>query len=162
MTRIDDRPSARPAPLPSKAPSLSAAQRNALARRRLRADQNGVLIAGGMMAGIHWVLLLRLINGSPPLAFPRWLFFIFLFLAVTGSVIPVVWYLNRRFSRLYPPPGGVILRQAMWFGVLAVTLMWLQMTRALNGAIAFFLILAIVVIEFFLRVRERTQAAENA
>lgn len=123
------------------------------ARRRLHADQNGVLIAGGIMAGTGWILLWRLIVGSPPLAFPRWLFFILLYLAVTGTVLPLIWYINTRFSR--NAGGGVILRQSMWFGLFAVTAAWLQMTRALTGGVAFFLALAMVVIEAFLRLRER-------
>jgi hypothetical protein len=127
------------------------------ARKRLKADQNGVLVAGAIMAGGGWVLLYRLVVGSPPLAFPRWLFFILLYMAVTGTVLPLVWYLNGRFSRYHPPTGSVILRQGMWFGLLAVTLAWLQMTRALNGAIAFFLALSMLVIETFLRLRERAQ-----
>jgi hypothetical protein len=129
----------------------------AIARKRLKADQNGVLVAGAIMAGGGWVLLYRLVVGSPPLAFPRWLFFILLYIAVTGTVLPLVWYLNGRFSRYHPPTGSVILRQGMWFGLLAVTLAWLQMTRALNGAIAFFLALSMLVIETFLRLRERAQ-----
>ena len=45
----------------------------------------------------------------------------------------------------------------MWFGLFAVTATWMQMTRALNGAIAFFLALSMIVIETFLRLRERSQ-----
>jgi hypothetical protein len=129
----------------------------AKARRRLKADQNGVLIAGGIMAGAGWILLYRLVNGSPPLAFYRWLFFILACIAVTGTVIPLVWFMNQRFSRLYPASGGVILRQGLWFGLYIATAAWLQMTRALTPPIAFFLGLAMVVIEVFLRLRERGQ-----
>lgn len=135
-----------------------AAQRSAAntARNRLKADQNGVLLAAGIMAGVAWVLLYRLIVGSPPLAFQRWLFFILLYVAVTGTVLPFIWYLNQRFSRR-PTGGGIILRQGMWFGLFSVTATWLQMTRALTGPIAFFLALSMVVIEAFLRIRERPQ-----
>lgn len=127
------------------------------ARRKLRADQNGALVAGAIMAGVGWALLVRLVGGSPPLAFPRWLFFILFYIAVTGSVLPFVWFLNRRFSRRRPATGGVILRQSMWFGLFAVTAAWLQLTRALSAAIAFFLALSMIVIETFLRMRERNQ-----
>lgn len=127
------------------------------ARRRLKADQNGALLAGAIMAGVGWVLLIRLVGGSPPLAFPRWLFFILIYIAATGSLVPLLWFLNRRFSRRHPATGGIILRQSMWFGLFAVTAAWLQMTRALSGAVAFFLALSIVVIEAFLRMRERAQ-----
>jgi len=135
--------------------ALTPAQQRALARRRLRADQNGVMLAGVLLAIGGWWSLARLVESAPPLAFPRWLFFILLYLAVTGSTLPFIGYLHRRFSRYNPPSGGVILRQGMWFGLLAVTLAWLQMTRALTLASAGFLILAVLVIETFLRLRER-------
>jgi hypothetical protein len=135
--------------------ALTPAQQRALARRRLRADQNGVMLAGVLLAIGGWWALARLVESAPPLAFPRWLFFILLYLAVTGSTLPFIGYLHRRFSRYNPPSGGVILRQGMWFGLLAVTLAWLQMTRALTLASAGFLILAVLVIETFLRLRER-------
>src|SRR5260221_11578288 len=61
------------------------------ARRRLRADRNGVLIAASIMAGGGWVLLYRLVVTAQPLAFPRWLFFILLYIAVTGTALPLLW-----------------------------------------------------------------------
>jgi hypothetical protein len=126
-----------------------------LARRKLRADQSGALIAGGIMAGAGWAMLYTLVRTVPPLAFPRWLFFILLYIAVTGSVLPFVWYINQRFSRFSIITGWVVLRQSMWFGLYAVTLAWLQMTRALNGVVVVFLALSMLVIEIFVRFRER-------
>ncbi|MEP7287942.1 MAG: hypothetical protein ABI947_19495 [Chloroflexota bacterium] len=127
-------------------------------RHRLQADRSGVLIAAGIMAGVGWVLLYRLVTGPAPLAFPRWLFFILLYIAVTGTVLPLIWYLNQRFSRYSPVTGGILLRQGMWCGLFAVTAAWLQTLRALSVASAFFLALGLVVIETFLRLRERTQS----
>ncbi len=110
------------------------------------------------MAGVGWVGLYALISTSAPLAFPRWLFFILLYMAVTSTAMPFIWYLNNRFSQFYPVTGGILLRQGMWCGLFAVTAGWLQMTRALNGPIAFFLALSMIVIETFLRLRERGQS----
>jgi hypothetical protein len=126
-------------------------------RRRLQADRNGILIAAGIMAGVGWVLLYRLVMTSAPLAFPRWLFFILLYQAVTGTVLPLIWYLNQRFSRYSPVTGGILLRQGIWCGLFAVMIAWLQMTRALTFASAFFLALSMIAIETFLRIRERAQ-----
>src|SRR5215475_10588911 len=95
-------------------------------RKRLQADRSGVLIAAGIMAGVSWVLLYFLINGMKPLAFGRWLFFILVYIAVTGTVLPLLWYLNQRFSRMTPVTGGVLLRQGMWCGLFAVMIGWLQ------------------------------------
>lgn len=126
-------------------------------RRRLRADRNGVLIAASIMAGGGWVLLYQLMMTAKPFAFPRWLFFITLYIAITGTALPLLWYLNQRFSRAAPVTGGILLRQGMWCGLFAVTAAWLQMTRALTPASAFFLALSMIVIETFLRIRERAQ-----
>jgi hypothetical protein len=128
-------------------------------RKRLQADRNGVLVAAGIMAGFGWVLLYRLVASAPPLAFPRWLFFILLYFAVTGTALPFIWYLNQRFSRTHPATGGILLRQGMWCGLFAVTAAWLQMTRALYGTTAFFLALSMIVIETFLRLRERSHSS---
>jgi hypothetical protein len=124
-------------------------------RRRLQADRNGVLIAAGIMAGIGWVSMYQLIRTAAPLAFPRWLFFILLYMSITGTALPLLWYLNQRFSRTVPITGGILLRQGMWCGLFSVTVAWLQMTRALSPATGFFLALSMVVIEIFLRLRER-------
>ena len=114
------------------------------------------------MAGVGWVLLYRLVDGSPPLALQRWLFLILLYAAITGTALPFIWYLNTRFSRRYPVTGGTLLRQGMWCGLYGVTAAWLQMTRAFNGPTAFFLALSMIVIETFLRLRERAQAQAYA
>jgi hypothetical protein len=110
------------------------------------------------MAGVSWVLLYRLVGSSPPLALQRWLFLILLYTAITGTALPFIWYLNTRVSRRYPVTGGTLLRQGLWCGLFAVTAAWLQMSRALNSPTAFFLALSMIVIESFLRLRERAQA----
>jgi hypothetical protein len=127
--------------------------------RKLRAaGQTGVLIAASIMAGVSWVALYQLITTTAPLAFPRWLFFILFYIAATGTAMPFIWILNRRFSgNRYAATGGVMLRQSMWVGLFAVIAAWLQMTRTLNPISAFFLALSMIVIEVFLRLRERVR-----
>src|SRR5258706_16254413 len=102
-------------------------------RKRLQADRNGVLAAAGIMAGVGWVLLYRLVAGSHPLALQRWLFLMLLYMAVTGTALPFIWYLNQRFNRAHPATGGILLRQGMWCGLYVVTATWLQWIRALNA-----------------------------
>src|SRR5258708_32409658 len=88
-------------------------------RKRLQADRSGVLSAAGIMAGISWVLLYLLVTGMKPLAFGRWLFFILVYIAITGTALPLLWYLNQRFSRVTPVTGGLLLRQGMGCGPVA-------------------------------------------
>ncbi|MHB8627580.1 MAG: hypothetical protein ACYDBJ_12170 [Aggregatilineales bacterium] len=123
-------------------------------RRHRIADQNGVLIAAAIMAGGGYALLYELVMTTNPLAFPRWMFFILLYVAATGTALPFAWILNRRFTRRLAA-GGVLLRESMLVGLYVVTAAWLQMTRTFNTATGFFLALSLIVIEGFLRLRER-------
>jgi protein-S-isoprenylcysteine O-methyltransferase Ste14 len=137
--------------------ALAARAARAVPRRRIKADQRGVMIAAVALACIGWVglyIMLFPLN-SVPLALYRWLFFILLYVATTGTALPFVWYLNNRFGGAALVLGGTILREGMWCGLFCIMLAWLQMIRALNGALAFFLALVFVVIEVFLRIRER-------
>ncbi len=113
-----------------------------------------------MMAGVGYALLYQLVTTTNPLAFPRWLFFILLYLAATGTALPFAWILNRRFTQ-YLVPGAVILRESMLVSLYVVTAAWLQMTRTLNTATGFFLALSLIVIEAFLRLRERPRDDES-
>lgn len=119
----------------------------------------GILAAAVVMMAVGWLGLYQLVTTTLPLAFPRWLFFILLFMAVTGTALPFVRFLNIRFTpEPYPvAPPGVILRQSIWFGLYAATCAWLQIPRVLNLPVAFFLGLSFVVIEVYLRLREREE-----
>jgi hypothetical protein len=120
-------------------------------------DHAGIMIAAAMMAVVGWIGLWLLVTTTLPTAFPRWLFFVFLYLAVTGTVLPFVRFLNLRFTREGQPfpSGGVILRQSIWIGLFIVACAWLQIPRVLNPVIAFFLALSLIVVEVFLHVREQ-------
>ncbi len=128
---------------------------------RTTPDHRGVLAAAVVMMIIGWLGLYQLVTRTLPLAFPRWLFFILLFLAVTGTALPFVRFLNIRFTREpYPVAAGVILRQSIWVGLYVVTCAWLQIPRVLNFPVAFFLALSFIVIEVYLRLRERAEDAD--
>jgi hypothetical protein len=121
-------------------------------------EHRGIMVAAALMSVSGWIGLWMLVTTTLPTAFPRWLFFVFLYLAVTGTVLPFVRFLNLRFSReSVPPSGGVILRQSIWIGLFVVACAWLQIPRVLNAVIAFFLAISLIVIEVFLHVREQDQ-----
>lgn len=125
-------------------------------RPRTPGDHIGVLLAALIMAVGGWAGLYELVTHEIPRVGPRWLFFVLLHIAVTGTVMPVVRYLNVRFTSVNQPlpPGGVIVRQSIWIGLLVVTCAWMQIPRALNWGIAFFIALAFVIVEIYLRTRE--------
>lgn len=80
-----------------------------------------------------------------------------LYIAVTGTMIPLVRFMNVRFTPVDReiPASGVVLRQSVWIGLFVVSCAWLQIPRALTWSAGFFLATIFVVIEFFLRMRER-------
>lgn len=76
--------------------------------------------------------------------------------AVTGLVLPLIYYLNRRFA---PEPAApsflVVLRQAMWIGAWLAFCTWLQMNRTLGLAVAALVAVVLVIFEVLLQVRTR-------
>lgn len=121
-------------------------------------DHRGVMAAALLMAVVGWGGLWILVTSTLPTSLPRWSFFVLLYVATTGTVLPFVRLLNVRFTREggMPPAGGVLLRQSIWVGLFVVACAWLRMPRVLNPVIAFFLAFSLVLIEVFLRIRERS------
>lgn len=120
-------------------------------------DHQGVLIAAVVMMIVGWGGLYQLVTSTlPRIGGELWLFFILLQLAVSGTALPFVRFLNVRFTPVDAelPPGGVIVRQSVWVGLFVVTCAWMQIPRALSLPIMFFMALVFIVIEVFLRFRE--------
>jgi len=106
---------------------------------------------------VGWGGLIYLFQNTLPTVGPRWLFFFLAVLALTGTVLPAVAFLNRRFQSTPPATTGVILRQSLWIGIYFPTLAWLQIGRTLTPALAFLLAVGLVLVEILLRMRERSQ-----
>jgi hypothetical protein len=102
--------------------------------------------------GLFW-----LFYSIPPTVGPRWLFFFLLVLVITGFFIPVTAFLNLRFPSTPAVAPRVIIRQASWFGIYGATLAWLRMGRVLSTALALLLAVGFFLIEFLLRLNERSQ-----
>ena len=120
-------------------------------------DHVGVLIVGVVMMLVGWGGLFWLVTTQPVTLGPEiWMFFLLLQFAVTGTVMPIMRYLNVRFTRLDRPlpPGGVIVRQSVWVGLFVAICAWMQIPRVLSLPVVFFLLLVFLVLEGFLRVRE--------
>jgi hypothetical protein len=115
------------------------------------------LPAALLLALIGWGGLGVLILFTLPTVGPRWLFFFLSFLALTGTALPVVAFLNRRFPGEPPASQATVLRQAIWFGIYGATLAWLQIGRVLTPSLALLLALGLVLIEWLIRLRERSQ-----
>jgi hypothetical protein len=105
---------------------------------------------------IGWGGLIALIILSLPTLGPRWLFFFLFTLALSGTALPVVYFLNRRFPSVPLVESSVVLREAMWVGVFGSLLAWLQLGRVLNSGLAVVLAVGLVLVEYLLRLGEHS------
>ena len=103
-------------------------------------------------AGVAGVVFLTL-----PFLGPRWLFFFTLFIALTGTALPVVWYLNRRFTADRFPSEGVLVREAIEAASLGVFLVWLQAGRMFTAFLGWIFFAAFLAVELLLRVYEHSR-----
>jgi hypothetical protein len=116
-----------------------------------------IFILSGILAGSGFMGLVILIFATLPTLGPRWLFFFFLTLLAIGVSLPLIHFLHRRFPSDPQVNTGILLRQAIWVGVYTDLLVWLQLGRALDTARAVFIAIGLIVIEFLLRMRERSE-----
>jgi hypothetical protein len=84
-----------------------------------------------------------------------------LMISVTGLVLPLAYFLNRRFGKSPSSQFLVVLRQAMWVGLWAAFCVWLQMHRTFGLGVAFLVAAVFVVFELMLQLRSRAAAMAN-
>jgi len=109
------------------------------------------------MVILGWGGLAWLFYATEPTIWPRWGFYVLWTLALTGTAIPITWFLNLRFPSEPPAGGSVIVRQAIWFGVYGSTLAWLQLGHILTIWYAISLALGLFAIEYLIRIREHSR-----
>jgi len=109
-----------------------------------------------ILGGAGWIGVIWLVINTLPTVGPRWLFFFCWFLALTGTALPVVAFLNRRFPGRVPCKPSVVVRQAIWVGLYGSTLAWLQIGRVVTTALVLFLAVGLILVEWLLLLRERS------
>lgn len=112
------------------------------------------MISALIMAATGWLGLLLVMTGTRPTVGPRWLFFFLWTLAASGTSLPFIWLLNRRFAG-GNTPQPVLLREALLVGLYAGLCAWLQINRSLNLPLALLLASGLVAIEWLLRSFDR-------
>ncbi len=124
-----------------------------------RSIQISVILAGGVLAVVGWSALIWLIINTLPTVPNRWIFFALLQITLTGTAMPLVAMLNRRFNRRknIRAGAGVLIRQSSWIGLFGTTCAWLRIPRLLSFPLALVLALALLAIEALLRLRERAR-----
>ncbi len=110
-----------------------------------------------ILAALGWGGLYFLVSLTIPTVGLRWLFFFLSVLALTGTGLPVIAFLNQRFPTNPPVSAGVIVREAIWVGIYFPTLAWLQLGQVLTPALSLLLAVGLLAIELLLRLRERSQ-----
>ena len=104
---------------------------------------------------VGWGGIAALFYFSLPFVWARWGFFVFGIMALTGTALPIVYFLHRRFPSNPPAESNVIVRQALWVGVYAATLAWLQLGRLVTLYVILGLAGGLIATEYFIRLREK-------
>jgi len=110
-----------------------------------------LLIFGG------WGGVVALVYFTEPLVWMRWALFALLFLALTGSALPIVYFFHVRFPSDSPVGLRVILRQSQWVGVYGLVLLWLRWGDLLSLWLALGFAGGLLAIEWLIRLRERSR-----
>jgi hypothetical protein len=111
----------------------------------------------GLFAVSGWGGLAAVVFLTLPFLFPRWLFFFSIFIALSGTALPFVWYLNRRFTAERFPTEGVLVREAIETASLGVFLVWLQAGRMFTPFLGWAFFGAFLAVELLLRVYENSR-----
>lgn len=115
------------------------------------------LFTGLILSFIGWGGLALLVYFTLPTLGPRWLFYFLLLSGLTGISLPILAFLHMRFPSVPPADGAVVLRQAIWVGVFGDIVVWLKLGRILNPTLVVFIATGFGLIEFLLRLRERSR-----
>jgi hypothetical protein len=78
-------------------------------------------------------------------------------MAISGTALPVVYFLNIRFPNDPPANTSVIIRQTVWFAIFFDLLAWLQLGRVLNSILIVVIAIGIITIENLIRLVERSR-----
>ena len=114
-------------------------------------------LASFLLFIVGWGGLFAIVNMTLPFVWFRWGFFLLLIAAITGTMLPIVYFFHRRFPSGPPAEPNVIIRQAMWFGIYGATLAWLQLGRLVTVYVILGLAGGLIAIEYFTRLREKAR-----
>jgi hypothetical protein len=104
-----------------------------------------------------WIGLIYLMTQTLPDLGNRWLFYIFLLIAITGTSLPIVAYLNRVASPFGPATFEIVVRESTMLGIYSGVLLWLNKGQILSFGLAMILAVGLLIIELLLRLRYRSE-----
>ena len=112
----------------------------------------GLIFATGGWAGVIFLVFFTL-----PFLLNRWLFFLLLMMAVTGTLLPFVGYLHMRFPSTPQVKMETVIREALMLGFFGDLLAWLQIGRVLTFPISLFILVCLGSLELLIRIREKSR-----
>ena len=104
-----------------------------------------------------WGGAAALVYFTEPVIWMRWALFALLFLALTGTALPIVYFFHLRFPSIPPAGPRVIVRQAQWVGVYGLVLLWLRQGNLLTLWLTLGFAGGLLAIEWLIRLRERSR-----
>lgn len=104
-----------------------------------------------------WTILVYMMTRTEPTLGNRWLFYLLVVAAVTGTVLPVVALINQIFGFKGPLTFDTVVRESMMVGVYAAALLWLNKGQFLSLGLGLVLALGMTTAEFLIRVRARSK-----
>ncbi len=116
-----------------------------------------ILITAFILAVFGWGGLYLLMETSQPYLGARWLWFFLFTLAITGTSLPIVYFLNKRFPSKPGIQTPALIRQAVWAAVFFDLLAWLQLGRILNPILVLVLAAGLIIIETLIRMVEKAR-----
>ena len=106
---------------------------------------------------VGWGGSAALVFFTAPLVWNRWGLFALLFLALTGTALPIVYFFHLRFPSNPLANARVIVRQAQWVGVYGLIILWLRWGDLLTLWLTLGFAGGLLAIEWLIRLRERSQ-----
>lgn len=85
------------------------------------------------------------------------MFFAAAVIAVTGTAVPLVAYLNRIIKPFGPATFEMIVREATFIGVYAGILIWLNKGQVLTYGLTIILGIGLFIVELLIRLRTRSE-----
>jgi hypothetical protein len=110
-----------------------------------------------MAVGWGGLALLILVYNVPPLVWARWGFFALWFTALSGTALPIMYFLNLRFPSDPQVEPHAVVRQSMWVGVYGAMLAWLQLGRVMAFWMWMGLAGGLIGVEYLIRLREQAR-----
>lgn len=109
-----------------------------------------VLLASILLAAAGWAGLYIILTRTLPTVIPRWVFFFLLVLATSGTSLPFLWLLHRRFDS-EPFSPGLLHRQSLAVSLTAAILTWLQINRSLTVGLGLIIAIGMILVDSLLR-----------